>query len=1780
MPDLANVNISIQQFQAVATGKYNAGEVRLANETTLEKINNSVHFKGSNQTTLSHLEVLAIKNAFIKALSQNGVGVDEIARIRRDLGLAADTSAGADKKLSERSIKPLSRAQIRTILDRNAETINAHAGAGTIRTDAELHAGYSEARKASLAATREATNAGLAATRELDESHNIAIFQDLIAGNIYFREMEDTVRIIEYAKLQRDTILAKSGGHLRTEGRGVLQYQTRSNQSIDFELPTDEASYVRYLDETIVHLSSLSMQGANADSECGRVRREFASAPSKNSWIETHARSGESWKIRTAAVMLLEEAGIHDWATLSCVNRITDAEVKMLAKELVNLGGAVRGDALRQHVVLQALVRNGAAGANVPDTSATYIPAMSPSEWNTAVWDAIAIGKNSALPHEFKPIVDPVVGHLRELFGEDVIPAGIANGDIFRPADINSIIVRDNPAAQVTADGIRESFQRIAEDTGAKMCARKRLSAFLAATGAPEWAASTMLDDFAVSHPELLTRLTAARSAAETDAIIEESRDLIEAEARRFAEAERIKVKFTGFYKEALSHAMGVPGSALSTLGVDMYWIKAKGGKLADAIRQGTFAVASNADIEKAFRDLAADLAEQRVAAMRAVDELDIPLAVRDAFKDHLYHVGRVDNIDLARIVQSTRAAFGALADAIDAVLVPGADKNAVYTAMAPAKTIFRNVVYGLFPPGAEVGGDEMITHGRLVGMTFVFDKPGFVEKLEAFFERPDVAADMENVQDDTLPHNATIFQRALPEKTEKASLANAFGKSKMPPAYAFAVGEAFRDLGMDDLSLEAKEKLMTSANGRAIANKIRESAGPVLPSDLRSMVRQQFADIGANHACERFLTGLAAKNNIVIGAETASWCRSTLFGHNAAISEELTTAFRSAVVGRRDVRAAVAAVLEKYAEDALVVAKAYGSIEKADVEAPERALREIVERTGLDEAFVRSHLRTDAVAIHGGTLAFDRADLRDVLKNPATDYRTFNLELVAENANARVDSFISKKVAFLAQIDTLPVSDACKEQIRAATLSESTFKDAELPAATARILARADVANMLDFAKTNLVPEKIVGMSDKQVFMVINIVASTLNAAIEEELSEDKRASMDNGDYAVLTSLLNMAFTDVCGASLKEAAVQLAADGRFAGVDAAGAEEQERYNIEYVTYSTGIDQNKNRVPVDTQRALAANKSASNIALALRMLGTVRSDLYLEWLDRETASAVRENKATAEQRAIAEAALKRAPALFRKHSAGLTAEQSAELKAFLVTLDFRDAALAASEEALGRKAFEISLAGDGFDVPGSSAAGKALSRGYAPAELPMLQRVADIYREATGCTETEARIAALDQHSAARRLFAYGGRFTASAENFKAGLKLLGQFKTWLAARDAEVEPKRVPNGRVGAGVSLTALNADPSYFTSGAEYAYEKFIFEHIAIDESLPIATDDPNAVFDMEHNPVTRFFGRGYSTASTNTMAQIPPEKRTLVYEVFDLIAPLATTQAGVDANYHRSSNVEMIARILANLDAIAEMKEAGTLTKATFCERFLTDIPGAAEMTFSQIGQTLSGLQEQVLMNRLGGNVGKFFQFNLMMQSSGRTIEECAEAILNGQRLPRAPYIAPANGGISELDGTAKGGRAQCVLDLLRPASPVSISDGKEIFTDEQNVFKVNFPDGTTLTSSNQDQANAIADKIAELCGPVHLTQLSSVYFALTQAGENILLDAFRGQGYSTTEHTPLTYTLLKNEETGVITVRYSEPAGFPIKFSWECAIALDGTSTTTQMNVVAPTGAAV
>ena len=187
--DFSKVNISLQQFQTISSGKYNAGEVKLASETTLGKVNNHVHLTGSNATPLSHAEVLAVKNAFVKALSSGGVGANEIAQIRRDLGLAAE--AGMDKTLHERSLRPLTRQQVRQILDRYAGAINAHAdrvpGAERVRTSAQI---YGEGgMRADRAATRNEVNAALAGAGGTEEHEGIALAEAVISGDVNAEEL-------------------------------------------------------------------------------------------------------------------------------------------------------------------------------------------------------------------------------------------------------------------------------------------------------------------------------------------------------------------------------------------------------------------------------------------------------------------------------------------------------------------------------------------------------------------------------------------------------------------------------------------------------------------------------------------------------------------------------------------------------------------------------------------------------------------------------------------------------------------------------------------------------------------------------------------------------------------------------------------------------------------------------------------------------------------------------------------------------------------------------------------------------------------------------------------------------------------------------------------------------------------------------------------------------------------------------------------------------------------------------------------------------------------------------------------------------------------------------------------------------------------------------------------------------------------------------------------------------------------------------------------------------
>ena len=160
-------------------------------------------------------------------------------------------------------------------------------------------------------------------------------------------------------------------------------------------------------------------------------------------------------------------------------------------------------------------------------------------------------------------------------------------------------------------------------------------------------------------------------------------------------------------------------------------------------------------------------------------------------------------------------------------------------------------------------------------------------------------------------------------------------------------------------------------------------------------------------------------------------------------------------------------------------------------------------------------------------------------------------------------------------------------------------------------------------------------------------------------------------------------------------------------------------------------------------------------------------------------------------------------------------------------------------------------------------------------------------------------------------------------------------------------------------------------------------------------------------------------------------------------------------------------------------------------------------------------------------------------------------------------------------IEEIDGSTKGGRRRILGDFVRPENPKYLG-GTRILGAEQNHFTVHIGQETfTADGKNGGAGNAvIAGRIETLCGKVHVSQASSVMRALSQAAHQPLLPLLQQhgiQGGIGNEHIPLTYTLSRNDDTGAVTIRYSEPEGMPVKFHWETTVALDGSSTSTPMS---------
>ena len=880
--DFRNVNISLTEFQRLSKGKFNAGEVKLTSETTIDKVNNHVEKRGKNGVELSHDEVLAIKNAFIRALAEGGVDRDEINNIRRELGLAPMKEA--DTGLRERSLKPLSRQQIREILDRNAETINEHLGPGTIRTSEQLYARVRPETQEQRRLKRELANTELPTRRSISENKFVAVFQSVVAGDVDFYSSAERKEMLKMAKRCLDAVLMRCHGQPRQGVPADISRSTPSGKTVTMNTGLDEVGFVRKLEKIIVRLS-MDASPRNRELAARREFKALATPEAREEWCQRMManmnNSQNAVKARAVAVMIMHERGIADAETLSIVNQLKNGDAVAFAVNLVRHGMGLEGDALRHSDILQ-----GARATIDPEfrlhmDNKVYIPAITNQEFNRFIASHLSFAREE-LPQTFMHLVDTASFTVRARYGAIGYPDNAHSRVLLEGVSEYGLTgVNDPDAPCITPETLRDGLVNAALKAAALRVMEAGVSKRIAAAGLNvEDHSLNVLNALRAREPAILEGMLAAESAEAADAVLNEYAEQIQEASRRSVAYERCYAAVDSLARERMAAKLGVP---VESLPVDIFttqYLRVKGNDLKSEIGNGKNPANSDAEIEAAFSDLVERYVNERVEVLAKIGEANIPADAKDAFKMAILRMDKVNYLDIDAIVNSAKAIHP---DNLIALLDSNADKQQVYEEMhriSDSVTTAMNQMFAQYrAQGKEIGPDENTNVIQSMLDIIVLSAPGLEAKLSKFLTSDAVRQD--NFNDRTKnSFFARNFIAFVHEPDENTALAAQIGTAELPPLHALALVSAVREEGLGNLSVAEAAALFKAGEpaGEMLRMFVETSSGRVRASALgmfaRSALRKckagilaaRQANVNAETEAQAFLAGEGATRALAAG--------------------------------------------------------------------------------------------------------------------------------------------------------------------------------------------------------------------------------------------------------------------------------------------------------------------------------------------------------------------------------------------------------------------------------------------------------------------------------------------------------------------------------------------------------------------------------------------------------------------------------------------------------------------------------------------------------------------------------------------------------------------------------------------------------------------------------------------------------------------------------------------------------------------------------------------------
>ena len=808
----SKVNISLSEFQRMSKGDYNAGEVRLAGETKLARMNNHVHRRGLNKEVISHEEVIAIKNAFIAALERGGVDANRLAAIRRELGLAAESTV--DFSLRERSVKPLSRQQIREILDRNAEVLN-HSAPGTIRTSDELYGRLSTGERNERIASRNAVNQSLDSVRTIVANRLIDAVQSFVAGDCLFRPTSDRATLLEDARQVRENLrafIASENRQPRTDGMCSIRVATAG---VVLEIPTgkSERDFLKTLDDIILLLSSHNPHNSEIE-----VRSDFSrvenTPEARRAFVNSIA--GDGLKLRALAVHLMQARSVADAAVLATVNSLHEADLAELCHALLALPDDTRGAGVSAAPAVRTILER--PGIVVPLFKRATIPVLSPAAYNPALYNALTKHPEN-LPPDFRRVLDETTIAMRERFGEALVPQ---NAELSHLIEVGGLLRVCNEAStrgeRYTIETFRESLPNLALTHLAERAVSDALAARATARGIGRDGLGSLAVTILASLPDLATRIRDAAGPEARSAILDESREILDAAIDHMHTVDAFMDEIEHLAHERIAAKTGLPADSLSRV-CDFSALRSKADSISKDTLRALLQGKPNAleDARKRLRDMANATADERLAYFAQIDELNLSPLIARTLKTEILGMVKVKDVEIAALSALARNSVNL--DDLKELVKNGANVDQIKPAVQQISSALREAVIWHF--GEEnLGVDEIDRYTKVAALLVLNGDPELVESLRQLCDAPG------NEELAEMRFNDILLSCIPDTRFENDALAEDLLGGTLPPFHRKALSDAGIQLPLPE------------AQAQVLAEQIRQSPVPVSPEELVAIVK------------------------------------------------------------------------------------------------------------------------------------------------------------------------------------------------------------------------------------------------------------------------------------------------------------------------------------------------------------------------------------------------------------------------------------------------------------------------------------------------------------------------------------------------------------------------------------------------------------------------------------------------------------------------------------------------------------------------------------------------------------------------------------------------------------------------------------------------------------------------------------------------------------------------------------------------------------------------------